>query len=318
MEDLTIQWNGLSLSHREGPKFWLHSDLASIEYTITTKFLTKRALNTDAIVATFKSLWQSKNGFRVKNLGNHVILFTFDNEEEVDTIMANEPWSFDKHLMVLQRYGKDSIVEELPFNLTHFLVQVHGIPLGYMNSTMAAGLCETVGKVICHLKMPIEDGGGFMRVQVLIDISQPLCRGRVICLEDDKELKVSFKYEQLPNLCYCCGRLTHNDRDCELWLDSEGTLEETDKRYGPWIRAEPFASSCKAMITVPGFYVKNKDIPKAGKFDGFARRPPATDVLLKCTQKAFQTNQETTETVEELNANSKNSFLTQNGQASHD
>ena len=67
-------------------------------------------------------------------------------------------------------------------------MQVHGIPLGYMNPTVAVGVCETVGTVICHLKMPNEDGGGFMRVQVLIDISQPLCRGRVICLEDDKEL----------------------------------------------------------------------------------------------------------------------------------
>ena len=76
-----------------------------------------------------------------------------------------------------------------------------------------------------------------MRVRVLIDITQPLCQGRVICLEDDKELWVSFKYERLPNLCYWCGRLTHNDRDCELWLDSEGTLEEADKKYGPWIRA---------------------------------------------------------------------------------
>ena len=110
MEDLTIQWNGLSLSHREGPKFQLHLDLAFAEYTIAAKFLTKWPLNTDAIAATFKLLWRSKNGFRVKNRGNHVILFTFDNEEEVDTIMANEPWSFDKHLMVLQRYGKDSIV----------------------------------------------------------------------------------------------------------------------------------------------------------------------------------------------------------------
>ena len=43
-----------------------------------------------------------------------------------------------------------------------------------------------------------------------------------------------------------------------------------------------------------------------------------TDVLLKRTQGASQTNQETTETVEEVNANSKNSFLTQNGQAGHD
>ena len=85
--------------------------------------------------------------------------------------MANEPWSFDKHLMVLQWYGKDSIAEELSFNLTYFWVQVHGIPLRYMNLTMVIGLCETVGKVICHPKIPIEDGGGFIRVQVLIDIS---------------------------------------------------------------------------------------------------------------------------------------------------
>ena len=209
-------------------------------------------------------------------------------------------------------------MEELSFNLTHFWVQVHGIPLGYMNPTVVARVCEIVGIVIYHPKMPIEDGGGFMRVLVLINISQPLCWGRVICLEDDKELWVSFKYERLPNLCYWCGRLTHDDRDCELWLDSEGTLEETDKWYGPWIRAQSFASSRKAKIIVPGFYIKNKDILKAGKSDGLARRPPPTDVLLKHTQGASQTNQETTEMVEEVNANSKNSFLTQNGQAGHD
>ena len=103
-----------------------------------------------------------------------------------------------------------------------------------------------------------------------------------------------------------------------MWLDNEGTLEETDKRYGPWIRAQPFASSCKAVITVPGFYVKNKDTLKAGKSDGLARRSPVTEVFLKHTQGTSQTNQETTELVEAVNGNSKNSFLTQNGQAGHD
>ena len=74
-----------------------------------------------------------------------------------------------------------------------------------------------------------------MRVCVLIDISQPLCRGRVVVFEDNKEQWVSFKYERLPNLCYWCGYLTHNDRDCDLWNYSEGTLEEADNCYGPWI-----------------------------------------------------------------------------------
>ena len=187
-----------------------------------------------------------------------------------------------------------------------------------MNTTVAAGLCETVGTVINHPKMPIEDGGGFMRVRVLVDVSQPLCRGRVICLEDGKELWVSFKYERLPNLCYWCGRLTHNDRDCELWLDSEGTLEDSDKRYGPWIRAPPFVSSRKAVFTVPGFYCKNKNIRKEGNSDGFTRQSPATDRPHRASD-APQTNQESAGMEGEINAESSsgNSFLSQNAQTSH-
>lgn len=43
-------------------------------------------------------------------------------------------------------------------------------------------------------------------------------------MENGKELWVSFKYERLSNLCCWCGSLTHDDRDCELWLENEGTL----------------------------------------------------------------------------------------------
>ena len=120
MDELTKQWKGLSLSQWEGPKFRMRSDLATTEYIIAAKFLTKRALNLDAIAATFQPLWRSKNGFRLKNLGNHIVLFIFDNKADVDNILANEPWSYDKNLMVLQRYKADSKVENLSFNLTHF------------------------------------------------------------------------------------------------------------------------------------------------------------------------------------------------------
>ena len=57
MEDLTRQWNGLSLTQQEEPKFQLKNDLATTEYIIVVKFLTERALNIEAIAATFKPLW---------------------------------------------------------------------------------------------------------------------------------------------------------------------------------------------------------------------------------------------------------------------
>ncbi|XP_023917240.1 uncharacterized protein LOC112028778 [Quercus suber] len=146
----------------------------------------------------------------------------------------------------------------MDFSLTPFWVQVHGIPMKFMNQTVAEGLCETVGVVQNQSNTKTEECGGFMRVRVLVDISQPLCRGRVLTLDDDKELWVSFRYERLPNICYWCGCLTHNDRDCERWIDNEGTLDESDREFGPWIRASPMIGNLKTVVSVPGFYAKKK------------------------------------------------------------
>jgi len=114
-------------------------------------------------------------------------------------------------------------------------------------------------------------GDGFVRIKVTIDVSKPLCRGRVISLDSGKELWVSFKYERLPNTCYRCGCLTHDDKDCDQWVEPEGSLSTESQQFGPWIRAPPFFPSRKNVIKVLGFYTRlEKDSsatppPPAGK-----------------------------------------------------
>lgn len=65
---------------------------------------------------------------------------------------------------------------------------------------------------------------------------------------------MNFRFERLPNLCYWCGRLTHDDKDCSVWIDSEGSLINDQKQFGPSLRAPPFLSSQKNMVSVPGFH----------------------------------------------------------------
>uniref|UniRef100_A0A7N2MKH5 DUF4283 domain-containing protein n=1 Tax=Quercus lobata TaxID=97700 RepID=A0A7N2MKH5_QUELO len=120
MDELTSNWNRLTLSDREGLGCYLDDELSSQEFFLATKFLTKRAVNVDAIAKTFTPFWCSRNGFQVRNLGNHMVLFVFDNKEEVDKVIQSEPWSFGKYLMVLERYNKNNLVEELQFNRTTF------------------------------------------------------------------------------------------------------------------------------------------------------------------------------------------------------
>ena len=66
---------------------------------------------------------------------------------------------------------------------------------------MAEKICGTAGVVDKNMEGD-SMGDGFVRVRVKVDISKLLCRGRVISLENGKEIWVSFKYERLSNLCY--------------------------------------------------------------------------------------------------------------------
>lgn len=67
-----------------------------------------------------------------------------------------------------------------------------------------------------------------MHMHVTLDVTEPLCRGGIIALEEGKKQWVSFKYKCLPNISYRCGRLSHDDKDCELSFESEGTLSIED------------------------------------------------------------------------------------------
>jgi len=117
--------------------------------------------------------------------------------------------------MVLSFYDKDVSIKEHELIKVPFWVQVFDIPLHFRNKVIAEQICEPMGEILHPNKNEEWDEGSFIRIRAFIDISQPLCRGRLITLEDSKAHKVSFKYERLPNLCYWCGCLMHDDKDCE-------------------------------------------------------------------------------------------------------
>ena len=157
--------------------------MGSEEFVLATKFFAKRALNTDAIARNFSQLWRSWNGFKIKDLGNHIVLFIFDNKLDTDRILASQPWSFDKSLVAIQRYDKGTYARDLIFDRASFWVQVYDIPIQFMNKIVAEGICSGIGEV-CASESPTMEGGDFLRVRVKIDILKPLSRGRKITLDD--------------------------------------------------------------------------------------------------------------------------------------
>lgn len=146
----------------------------------------------------------------------------------------------------------------LSFNKVLIWVQVHIIPTSFLNRGVAEELCEVIGEVDQNSSNVEVEGGSFIRVCVRVDISIPLCRGRVLSIENGKEGWVSFKYKRLPNICYWCGCLDHTNRDCNLWIESDDTLDSSDQEYGAWIRASLTPMVKKSMVVVPSFNESRK------------------------------------------------------------
>ena len=124
----------------------------------------------------------------------------------MDRILEGEPWSFDKHLVVISQYENESPLKDIRFVKTELWVQVHGIPIIYMIIEAAKKVFSVLGEVSLPKDPKLYDGGHFIRLQVSIDLSLPLFRGRLISVgEGGKQVWISFKYKRLPNLCYWCG-----------------------------------------------------------------------------------------------------------------
>ena len=74
----------------------------------------------EAVARTFKQLWRTDGGFRIRNQGNNMVLFVFNSLAEVDKILKSQLWSLDKHLIIMQRYANDVPVKDLAFDKVSF------------------------------------------------------------------------------------------------------------------------------------------------------------------------------------------------------
>lgn len=107
-------------------------------------------------------------------------------------------------------------IHMLGFTTTTFWVQIHNLPFSLQTVETAFSIGETIGHVITPKDLGEMLGANFMRVRVVVDVSKPLCRGRKIYWDNENEGWVAFMYERLPNICYWCGSVSYDDKDCSL------------------------------------------------------------------------------------------------------
>ena len=106
MERILEGWNRLSLSDKEEVCVRLEKKQQtsdSNKVVLAPKFLNRRVLNVDAIGRTLRAIWKTCKSFNIQQVKDHLFLFVFELENDVERVLTNEPWSFDKHLVPFRR-----------------------------------------------------------------------------------------------------------------------------------------------------------------------------------------------------------------------
>ena len=120
MEELSTRWKKLTQSESDENKVALRLDRKKREFVLAGKFFTRRTLNVEAVAKTFRPLWHTKGGFNVTIGGKNILLFAFELEVDAERVFQGEPWDFDGHLVVFERFDGYASIHTLGFKTTAF------------------------------------------------------------------------------------------------------------------------------------------------------------------------------------------------------
>lgn len=111
---------------------------------------------------------------------------------------------------------------------------------------------SALGEVL-EVEDPMVDGNllrSFMRVRVCFNVNNPLPTGCWVQRRDLPKLWAFFRYEKLQDLCYNCGIVGHEQKECEKERKM-AVLDSESPRYGPGLSV-PIAKSLEEIVAEKG------------------------------------------------------------------
>ncbi|KAK7823774.1 uncharacterized protein At4g02000 [Quercus suber] len=193
-------------SHRE-------KTIEECSLSLFGRLLTDKPYNQRAAKNLFRAVWKLGNDLKIIDVGNGVYQFRFKLESQLRWVADNGLWSFDNHLLVVRRWEKGMLAQNITYPSISLWVQVWGLPFDLLNAEAAKDIGSGLGRVVGVDQMALSSvQARFLRVRVEIPLSQPLRRRGPVVSPEGERSWVEFRYERIDGLCFSCRRLGHETK----------------------------------------------------------------------------------------------------------
>lgn len=206
------------------------------KWTLVGRLLTDKVINFPAMQQSFAGLWRPTMGLCIQDLAPNLFSFTFYHPFERDRIIKQGPWSYDQHLLVVEKVEQGMDPNMVPLFHSDVWVQVFDLPCGFMSTQVGRHIGDYIGK---FLESDQNNFNGhwrsYMRIRVKLDVRNPLKRRMKIKKEGGEWCWVNFKYERLSTFCFYCGLMGHSEFFCIKMLQNDAM--DAPRPYGMFMKA---------------------------------------------------------------------------------
>lgn len=189
-------WSRFSLTEEEERGANVPRQKAATIHRLTSCFFTKRVLSVDAMARTFKPLWKSIGELKIRDIGENILLFEFEDNLDIEHVLEFEPWSCDKNLVIFQQAHNAKSTPFLEFSHATSQVQLHNMPEKSLTQEIGEAIGKSLGTVVQVTDLE-DDGFGseILQVWVTMDITRPLTRCSKLWADGKQIGWVGIKYE---------------------------------------------------------------------------------------------------------------------------
>lgn len=206
------------------------------EYALIAEVLTEKTINMAAFKTTILRAWSPKKKVNI-NLLQPNLAFIF--EDEADALKVyNLSWTFRDFQVIVCKWPPDKALYYINLNRAIFWIQAHNIHVCFVNLSRATSIGNSIGSFIkADLNSAANKWKRFLRIQVEIDILNPIKSSVSLPCSGRPNLLVEIRYERLSDFCFKCGLLGHKILNCNVAI-CDDNMEISDASFGPWIKAD--------------------------------------------------------------------------------
>ena len=169
-----------------------------------------RPLGYRALQSRLAGIWRPTGTMQLIDIGYGFFIMRFDVLKDYQHALMNGPWFVGDQYLHVQAWEADFHPHIAKITHTAVWIRLEQLPIEYYHSEFLKHVGQKLGKLLkIDAIISAAIRGRYARIYVQLDMTNPL----------PKHVKIGsfwqdIVYENLPMMCYKCGRIGHREPQC--------------------------------------------------------------------------------------------------------